>query len=150
MMCWQRYLTGCTLGREFHEHTTMRLHVRTVITTATTVLVMVTVPGPAHAADEAHAATRCSIGDNGITYNQLGTPAKFKKLRALQGMNCASARYVLNQWLRRTYQQSSKNRLPTRFYDGYVTWYCGKRSPKRWRCEEYDSNTAFRFVAYLL
>ena len=128
----------------------MKRSLRNGITSIVAVLVMVAAIGPAAAASAAHAAVRCSIGDNGITYNQLGTPAKFKRLRAQQGMNCASARYVLNNWLRRSYQQSYKDKLPTRFYDGYVTWYCGKTSPKRWRCAEYDSNTAFRFVAYLL
>jgi hypothetical protein len=38
--------------------------------------------------------------------------------------------------------------LPARFYDGYVTWYCGKVSYLRWSCEEYDSGTSFRFTAY--
>ena len=128
----------------------MKRSVRSGITIAVTMLAMVTAPGPAGAASPAHATARCSIGDSGISYNQLGTQAVFKRLRAQQGMNCASARYVLNRWLRRHYERSSRNRLPTQFYDGYVTWYCGKTSAKRWRCVEYDSNTAFRFVAYLL
>jgi hypothetical protein len=51
-------------------------------------------------------------------------------------MNCASARYVMNKWLRRTYQRSSSHRLPTRFWDGYVTWHCYKRSNLRWQCDE--------------
>ena len=66
------------------------------------------------------------------------------------GMNCASARYVMNKWLRRAYRRSYAHRLPTRFYDGYVTWHCWKRTSVRWQCDEYESNTSFRFTAYVL
>lgn len=93
-------------------------------------------------------AIRCSIGDSGITYNRGGIPAKFEDLRALQGMNCPSARYVLNKWLRRAYARTYTYRLPTRFWDGYVTWTCRKRSNLQWQCDEYDSYTSFRFKAY--
>ena len=93
----------------------------------------------------------CRVGGDGVTYNRSGAPAIFKKLRPLQGMNCPSARYVMNEFLRPSYARSSgKGRLVTNFYDGYVTWYCGKLSRKHWRCDEYDSNTAFQFVAYRL
>ena len=132
------------------QRITVKRRMRGGITTAMTVLVMVSVPSAAGASSPAHAAIRCSIGDSGITYNRLGTAAVFKRLRAEQGMNCASARYVLNKWLRRAYRRSYRNRLPTRFYDGYVTWHCGKTSARGWRCTEFTSNTAFRFVAYLL
>jgi len=55
----------------------------------------------------------------------------------------------MNKWLRRSYRRSYANRLPTRFYDGYVTWYCsGSSYSTGWRCKEYDSYTAFRFNAY--
>ncbi len=97
----------------------------------------------------ASAAARCAIGDSGISYNRSGDRAVFRNLRAMRGMNCESARYVLNRWLRRTFEQSSRAKLPLSFYDGYVTWYCGKLTRRKWRCDEYDSNTAFRFVAYL-
>ncbi len=123
---------------------------RGITTIAITALVLVAAPGAASASGPAHAAVRCSIGDSGVTYNRNGTGAVFKNLRAEQGMNCASARYVLNKWLRRAFRRSSRNRLPTRFYDGYVTWHCGRTSQKGWRCTEFESNTAFRFVAYLL
>ena len=83
-----------------------------------------------------------------MTYNRAGVGAQFGQLNARQGMNCASARYVMNNWLRRTFARSYSRKLPTNFYDGYVTWYCGKLSSKRWRCDEYDSNTAFTFTAY--
>jgi hypothetical protein len=96
------------------------------------------------------ASAFCSLGDDGITYNRSGQPAKFKRLNPMKGMNCPSARYVMNKWLRRKYRRSYRAKLPTRFYDGYVTWYCGKRTRLRWRCDEYKSNTAFSFVAYLL
>jgi len=99
---------------------------------------------------QATVSARCAIGDSGVSYNQRGEGAAFQRLRAMRGMNCASARYVLNNWLRRAYEQGSSHRLPTRFYDGYVTWYCGRLSGKKWRCDEYESNTAFRFRAFLI
>lgn len=98
---------------------------------------------PSHAG-----VSRCSIGDSGITYNRNGVPAQFENLRAMKGMNCPSARFVLNKWLRRKYHRSYANRLPTRFWDGYVTWHCWKRSYYQWQCDEYDSYTSFRFRAY--
>ena len=63
-------------------------------------------------------------------------------------MNCPSARYVVDKWLRRAYERQWSNRIPTSFYDGYVSWSCFRTSYLRWRCEEYTSNTAFRFKAY--
>jgi hypothetical protein len=101
----------------------------------------VAIPGAAQ-------AQTCAIGDNGVTSNRGGVPAKFTHLDARQGMNCASARYVLNKWLRPAYAKTYSYGLPARFYDGYVTWYCGKVSYLRWSCEEYDSGTSFRFTAY--
>ena len=91
---------------------------------------------------------RCSIGDSGVTFNRAGVGAQFENLRAMRGMNCPSARYVLNKWLRREFRRSYSRRLPTNFWDGYVTWYCWKRSYYQWQCDEYDSNTSFRFRAY--
>src|SRR4051812_3564748 len=85
------------------------------------------------------AASRCSIGDTGISYNLAGDGAQFSALKARRGMNCSSARYVLNNWLRRKFENSYAHRLPTKFYDGYVTWYCGKYTRTRWQCDEYDS-----------
>jgi hypothetical protein len=99
---------------------------------------------------QAQAQGTCSLGNSGVTYNQLGEAAVFKNLAPMGKMNCASARYVMNKWLRRTYQRSSSHRLPTRFWDGYVTWHCYKRSNLRWQCDEYDSGTSFRFTAYRL
>ena len=120
----------------------MRASARRLVTTLVTVLALLAVaaPGSAQAA--------CSIGGSGVTYDQGGEPAVFRSLRPIQGMNCASARYVMNSWLRRAYARSSNHRLPTRFFDGYVTWYCGRTSTRGWRCDEYETNTAFRFVAY--
>lgn len=94
----------------------------------------------------AHAA--CPVGGSGVTYNAVGEAARFKSLRPAQGMNCASARYVMNRWLRRAWTRTSSHALPTRFFDGYVTWYCGRTSRTGWRCDEYETGTAFRFVAY--
>ena len=65
-------------------------------------------------------------------------------------MNCSSARYVLNDWLRDEYEGQYSHRIPTRFYDGYVTWRCHRLARLRWQCNEYDSYTAFRFTAYML
>ncbi len=108
------------------------------------VLAMLAAPGAAQA------SSPCSIGDSGITTNQLGEPAVFKRLVPLRGMNCPSARYVMNKWLRRAYQRSYDHSLPTHFWDGYVTWHCSRTTWKNWRCDEDDSGTAFRFVAYRL
>src|SRR3954451_22906848 len=66
-------------------------------------------------------ARACSIGDNGITRNRDGVPAKFTNLDARQGMNCSSARYVMNKWLRPAYARTYSYRLPRSFWDGYVT-----------------------------
>jgi opacity protein-like surface antigen len=99
------------------------------------------VPGSAQAAT-------CSIGNSGVTYNLDGEPARFANLSAQRGMNCASARYVLNKWLRKAYSRQYSNRIPTDFYDGYVTWDCFKLSRLRWQCREYDSGTRFKFTAY--
>jgi hypothetical protein len=104
----------------------------------------------AAAAAPASAEAHCGVGDSGISFNRYGDPAKFRGLTAMDGMNCPSARYVLNKWLRRKYERSWSHRLPVTFYDGYVTWYCHKRSRIRWECNEYDSYTTFRFIAYLL
>ena len=96
----------------------------------------------------ASAVSHCSIGDSGVTYNRAGVGAQFQNLRAMSGMNCPSARYVLNKWLRRHFRRSHSRRLPTDFWDGYVTWYCWKRTSLQWQCDEYDSDTSFRFRAY--
>ena len=99
-------------------------------------------------APAAHAVTRCSIGDSGVTYNRADVGAQFENLRAMRGMNCESARYVLNKWLRRHFRRSYSRKLPTGFWDGYVTWDCWKRTSLQWQCDEYDSYTSFRFRAY--
>lgn len=112
-----------------------------IITAALTALVMLSGATAAQ-------ASSCSMGASDTTYNQIGQAATFKNLTAMQGMNCASARYVMNKWLRRSYQRSSSTKLPTRFWDGYVTWHCSKITTTKWRCDEYDSNTAFSFTAY--
>jgi hypothetical protein len=91
-------------------------------------------------------ASTCSVGNSGVTFDRYGGAARFKSLTTQAGMNCASARYVLNSWLRRSYARTG--RLPYSFYDGYVTWYCSKLSNLRWECDEYDSGTRFRFTAF--
>jgi hypothetical protein len=93
-------------------------------------------------------ASRCSIGDNGISYNLDDEPARFANLSTQRGMNCSSARYVLNKWLRKAYEEQYSNQIPTDFWDGYVDWHCYKLSRLRWQCREYDSGTRFKFTAY--
>ena len=79
---------------------------------------------------------------------RCGEGAWFGNVQPMHGMNCASARYVVNKWLRRSYARGWSHRLPTGFCDGYVTWHCYKRGYYRWQCDEYDSGTSFRFKAY--
>ena len=98
-------------------------------------------------APAAQAEAACGIGGH-VTYNRAGQGAWFGAVQPMNGMNCASARYVMNKWLRRTYARRWSSRLPTGFWDGYVTWHCWKRSNLRWQCDEYDSGTSFRFTAY--
>jgi hypothetical protein len=95
-------------------------------------------------------AALCAVGDSGITRNRDGEAARFRNLQAMSGMNCKSARYVLNRWLRPAYARQYSSRIPTDFFDGYVDWSCHKRSRLRWQCDEYDSYTSFRFTAYTL
>ena len=98
----------------------------------------------------ASASARCPVGGSGVTVNRSGDAAKFKRLLPMQGMNCPSAQYVMNKWLRRAFRRTYSRRLPRTFYDGYVTWHCGKLSSYRFQCNEYDSGTAFRFTAYVI
>ncbi|MDX8152103.1 hypothetical protein SK069_10900 [Patulibacter brassicae] len=116
--------------------------IRRVLATTIAILAFASFGAPANA------SAACSIGGSGVTYNRNGVAAVFKNLQPLRGMNCPSARYVMNKWLRRAYARSRSSRLPSRFYDGYVTWYCGKTSRLRWRCNEYTTSTAFTFTAY--
>jgi hypothetical protein len=110
------------------------------------VVVLVLVAATAPVAEARH----CRIGNSGITVNRAGDVARFSQLHAMRGMNCASARYVLNRWLRRAFRRSYSRRLPRRFYDGYVTWHCRKRSLFKWQCNEFTSDTAFRFRAEII
>ena len=95
-------------------------------------------------------ASSCRIGGSGYTFNRAGDLARFRSLTPMRGMNCASARYVMNRWLRRSFARSWFARLPVRFFDGYVTWHCHRRTRLRWQCNERTSGTAFRFTAYLV
>jgi hypothetical protein len=123
-----------------------RLTIKKILVSVVAVLsAVVAVPSAA----EAYSSS-CPVGGSGITVNRAGDVAKFKRLTPMRGMNCPSAQYVMNKWLRRAFRRSYARRLPTRFWDGYVTWYCGKRSRLRWQCNEYDSGTAFRFTAYII
>jgi hypothetical protein len=95
-------------------------------------------------------ARRCRVGNSGITVNRAGDVARFSQLRALRGMNCASARYVLNRWVRRSFRRSFSRRFRRRFWDGYVTWHCRRRTTFQWQCREFTSGTAFRFRAAII
>lgn len=121
-------------------------HRRWRITGIVLAALLLSLPATSAQGATARSAAYCSGG--GVTYNRSGDGAVFKSLRTARGMNCASARYVMNKWLRRAYANSYSSRLPGRFYDGYVTWNCYKVTSSRWRCSEYTSNTAFTFVAY--
>jgi hypothetical protein len=123
---------------------------KSILRTAVALAVSAAVPSVAAASAPQAYAAFCSVGGSGITVNRAGDVARFKRLTPMQGMNCPSAQYVLNKWLRRAFRRSYSRRLPRRFWDGYVTWYCGKRSYYRWQCNEYDSGTTFRFTAYII
>jgi len=82
------------------------------------------------------------------TSNAVGEWARVTAVHPEGTMNCASSRYVVNQWLKRSWQRAHYNHLPGRFFDGYVTWDCGKTSYYGWRCSEYTSGTSFRFRGY--
>lgn len=106
-------------------------------------LLFVTIAGVLLAAPSAHAS-----GCGGwYTGNRDGEYGQVSNVVPMRGMNCASSRYVVNKWLKPAYQRQWSARIPTNFYDGYVTWYCHKTSRFNWRCDEYDSGTAFRFRA---
>jgi hypothetical protein len=60
------------------------------------------------------AAQASSCQGTRYTSNQSGETGVFKSLRPARGMNCASARYVMNSWLHPSYSSSYYSRLPTR------------------------------------
>jgi hypothetical protein len=101
-------------------------------------VLLLTVPAGAYAA-------ACRGG--GVTYHG-DTPARFTGYTAYDGMNCASARYVINRWIRRQYARTGRFRR--KFYDGYVTWHGRQISPRRWQYREFTTGTRFRFTAYLI
>lgn len=82
-----------------------------------------------------------------FAYNRDGEAARVSRVVPRGTMNCASSRYVVNKWLKRSYQRQSRNRLPGRFYDGYVTWYCKRVWRYQWRCREHETDTWFTFRA---
>jgi hypothetical protein len=57
------------------------------------------------------------------SFNLDGEYAAISNVHPQGGMNCVSSRYVVNRWLKRAYQRQYSNRIPTHFWDGYVTWY---------------------------
>jgi hypothetical protein len=93
-------------------------------------------------------AANASTGSCGGWYahNRFGTAAEIYNVQPHGGMNCASSRYVVNKWLKRAYQRQWSNRIPTRFYDGYVTWHGYKTSGHNWRFVEYSTGTSFTFT----
>jgi hypothetical protein len=94
-------------------------------------------------ASTAHSASSCG---GWYAWNLDGEAASVRNVTR-SGMNCASSKYVVNRWLKKGYERQTRNRIPTHFYDGYVTWTCYKTSYYRWKCAEYESGTSFRFTA---
>ena len=107
------------------------------------------------AANPAHASastgySSCSIGKSPYTYTNGGHTVSLTQYRG-RGMACSSVRYVANNWLRpKISRQYGWPRLSRPFYDGYVTWHCWKLSGSQVQCDEYDSNTSFRFRGRVL
>jgi hypothetical protein len=107
----------------------------TTFTLTLVALILVAAGGSA-----AQAASRCSLTtsiagptDSVVIYN----------LQVFGSMNCASARYVINQWFQPQYRRRGFVRLS--FYDGYVTWHCANLPGRRYRCRESTSGTSFSF-----
>jgi hypothetical protein len=95
----------------------------------------------------ASAATNCSTGRSTTTYTNGGYMVELRGYTSVRGMECSSVRYVVNQWLRRKIaRQYGWPRIGGPFYDGYVTWHCWKLASYRWQCDEYTSDTSFRFT----
>jgi hypothetical protein len=78
---------------------------RRFIVAVMAIAALAVVPTGAQASAPASAASYCATG--GVSYNQLGQPAMFRGVRPAQGMNCASARYVMDKWLRRACRRTS-------------------------------------------
>jgi hypothetical protein len=95
----------------------------------------------------ASASTSCDTGRSPVTYTRGGYAVTLNNYTSVRGMACSSVRYVANQWLRRKIaRQYGWPRISGPFYDGYVTWHCRKLTSYRWQCDEYTSNTSFRFT----
>jgi hypothetical protein len=120
------------------------------MTRSTVAAAMVLLVVAASAPPTASASTRCDTGRSAVTYTRGGYAVVLKNYRSVRGMACSSVRYVINQWLRRKLaRQRGWPRLGRPFFDGWVTWYGYKRTARRWRFEEFESNTAFAFTGYV-
>ena len=98
----------------------------------------------------ASAATRCDTGRSPVTYTRGGYEIVLTNYTSVRGMECSSVRFVVNSWLRRKLaRQYGWPRLGRPFYDGYVTWHCWKMSGERWQCDEFTSNSSFRFNGWV-
>ena len=130
----------------------MRTPVAPIVTLCTLLVglvVGVAAPAPAHAATW----RSCQItGNSGFTDGPYAVGV-FQRLKARAPMSCSSARWVLNQWVRRAYARTGA--LEPRFYDGYVTWRGRLRGERPTgsgativEYHERTSGTAFRFDFY--
>jgi hypothetical protein len=90
------------------------------------------------------AAEAASCRGGGVSWHG-DRPARFSKYTALDGMNCASVRYVMDRWVRRQFRRTGLFRRT--FYDGYVTWHGRKIRPGRFEYREFESHTRLRFTA---
>ncbi len=90
------------------------------------------------------------VGGSGITVKRSGDVAKFKNLTPMQGMNCPSAQYVMNKWFRRAFRRSYLPRLAAQVLGRPCHVVLRQADSSRWQCNEYDSDTAFRFTAYII
>ncbi len=97
--------------------------------------------GPGVAQADAH---YCGVSkfDN----NRSGYTIGYQGARA-SGMNCASVRYALGQFRAKVRRQYGYPRMPSAFFDGWVTWHCYKISRHGVRCYENTSSTSYSFKA---
>src|SRR4051794_30995415 len=142
-----------SLARPAQRRGRERVLVRRVIAVAAVASIgALAVPSLASASVSVSASASASAhgrycASNTSTTNRAGYVVTLTGFRAGGTMNCASVRYVVSQWLRRSLaRQSGYPALGRPFFDGFVTWHCHRIGGyHRWQCAEYTSNTWFRF-----
>jgi hypothetical protein len=114
-------------------------------TIATATAVTAVAPAQAHASS---GFTGCSTGKSWNYTNTRGGYAVALDQYRGKRMACSSVRYVINKWLRpKLSRQHGYPRVAAPFYDGWVRWHCWKPSGPVVQCDEYTSDTSFRFNA---